>query len=144
MIPLIKTALRHSSSQQRKIRKQEARQGVGTQSAGQGDLEACSKRSQNVGPVTACDAESNNLQMKDREFLKASTATPRRLHDIAQAPPEITKFPRGSGQPRNDKSSGVLSMAQKVMMEEEREKAIKHYRELKARRSRGDAVVKSS
>jgi len=34
--------------------------------------------------------------------------------------------------------TGILSMAQKVMMEEEREKVIKRYRELKARRLRND------
>ncbi|KIM66901.1 hypothetical protein SCLCIDRAFT_109543 [Scleroderma citrinum Foug A] len=143
MMPLIKTALRHSSTQQRKVRKQEARQvRFGEQTADQSDSKSCSDPSQNVASVAASGAKPNSRE-RDREFSKASTAAPRRLNDTVQAPPDITKFPRGSRQLRNDKdkSSGVLSMAQKVMMEEERERAIKHYRGLKARRLCGDAVV---
>ncbi|KAL4080863.1 hypothetical protein J3A83DRAFT_4056239, partial [Scleroderma citrinum] len=139
MMPLIKTALRQSSTQQRKVRKQEAKQVIGERNAAQDNLKLYSNSSQKVlssQPVTVRCEEIDDSQEKGREFLKASTATPRRLNDIAQAPPEITKFPRGRQQPRKDKSSGVLTMAQKVMMEEEREKAIKHYRELKARRLR--------
>lgn len=141
MMPLIKTALRYSSTQQRKVRKQEAREvRFGEQTADQSDSKSCSDPSQNVASVAASGAKPSSRE-RDREFSKASTAAPRRLNDTVQAPPDITKFPRGSRQPSKDKSSGVLSMAQKVMMEEERERAIKHYRGLKARRLCGDAVV---
>lgn len=68
-----------------------------------------------------------------------STSAPRRLNDIAHAPPEFKNLPRGA----EDKSKkygvgkeGVISMKQKMMMEEEREKAIVRYRALKERRRR--------
>jgi hypothetical protein len=72
---------------------------------------------------------------RPKEFEKLSTSTPRRLNDIAQAPPEIKKIPRGA-KPSGKvaKREGILSMAQKSMMEQEREKAIARYRMLKASR----------
>ena len=143
MMPLIKTALRHSSTRQRKVRKQEAMQVIVEQTADQSDPKSCLERSQHIASIPASSAKLNNSRERDREFSMASTAAPRRLNDTVQAPPDITKFPRGIRKPSNDKSSGVLSMAQKVMMEEERERAITHYRELKARRLCGDAVVKA-
>ncbi|KAI0779170.1 hypothetical protein BC629DRAFT_1441063 [Irpex lacteus] len=75
------------------------------------------------------------------EFTSYSTSAPRRLNDIVQAPPELKKLPRGAkprtaGTPGSGTKSlkeGALSMAQKAMMEEERERAIKAYREMKKR-----------
>ncbi|KAG6336859.1 hypothetical protein ID866_2217 [Astraeus odoratus] len=146
MMPLVKTALRHSSAQERKIRKQGARESVCTRSTGDVDFKQGSAPVKNNGSsrrrtkASGHGEEPKNSREKGKEFPKTSTATPRRLSDIAQAPPEITNVPRGGRQqPKNDKHSGILSTAQKAMMEEEREKAIKHYRELKARRLRGDA-----
>ena len=77
-----------------------------------------------------------------KDFVKHSSSAPRRLNDIAQAPPEFKKLPRGAaaalhGGPGSWKREGVLSMAQKSMMEEEREKVIMRYRELKAQRRDG-------
>ncbi|KAF5314900.1 hypothetical protein D9619_007515 [Psilocybe cf. subviscida] len=73
-----------------------------------------------------------------KEFATLKSTAPRRLNDIAQAPPELKKLPRGAGSAIG-KRDGVLSMAQKVMMEQAREKAIVRYRELKAsRRQAGD------
>ena len=73
-----------------------------------------------------------------KEFATLNSAAPRRLNDVAQAPPELKKLPRGAGSAIG-KRDGVLSMAQKVMIEQEREKAILRYRELKAsRRQTGD------
>jgi len=80
----------------------------------------------------------NKFTDRVKEFQTTSTSAPKRLNDIAQAPPEFKKLPRGvsSAIGRRD---GVLSMSQKVMMEQEREKAIVRYRELKAsRRQAGD------
>jgi hypothetical protein len=73
------------------------------------------------------------------EFQKSSTSAPRRLNDIAHTPPEFKKLPRGvkDGADKAKTTSGregVLSMKQKLMMEEEREKAIARYRALKERR----------
>ncbi|EAU80863.1 hypothetical protein CC1G_03039 [Coprinopsis cinerea okayama7 len=75
---------------------------------------------------------------RPKEFAVASTSAPKRLNDIAQAPPELKKLPRGAdklvGGTSSSKTDGVLSMAQKAMMEQERLKAIARYRELKAMR----------
>jgi len=64
-----------------------------------------------------------------KEFQMSSSSAPKRLNDIAQAPPEFKKLPRGVSSAIG-KRDGVLSMSQKVMMEQEREKAIARYREL--------------
>lgn len=83
---------------------------------------------------------SDKFKDRRKEFQVASSSAPKRLNDIAQAPPEFKKLPRGaSSLPGIGKRDGVLSMAQEVMMEQEREKAIARYRELKAsRRKNGD------
>ena len=70
---------------------------------------------------------------RPKEFATASTSAPKRLNDIAQAPPELKRLPRGAS-PAIAKREGVLSMSQKVLMEQEREKAIARYRQLKASR----------
>ncbi|PPR05068.1 hypothetical protein CVT24_010255 [Panaeolus cyanescens] len=82
---------------------------------------------------------------KPKEFATLSSSAPKRLNDIAQAPPEFKKLPRGATKDRlagagkggaegTAKSDGVVSMSMKLMMEKEREKAIQRYRELKATR----------
>jgi hypothetical protein len=60
-----------------------------------------------------------------------ATALPKRLNDVAQAPPEFKKLPRGASS-FSSKNGNILSMAQKQLMENERERAIQHYRELRA------------
>ncbi|KAI5989000.1 hypothetical protein EDD15DRAFT_1327652 [Pisolithus albus] len=148
MMPQIKMALRQSYSHERNVRKQTAAglpQPQPSVKKKEGTERSDSSR-KNVPlshppKVTGSAIERDGSVEKDKEFLKSSTSAPRRLNDIAQAPPTITKVPRGACQlPKKDKSSGVLSMAQQVMMEEERERAIKHYRELKARRLGGAAA----
>ncbi|CAL1713824.1 unnamed protein product [Somion occarium] len=80
-------------------------------------------------------APSKSTRPKD--FTLLSTSAPRRLNDIVQAPPEFKKLPRGAKAKSTTPSStrglkeGVLSMAQKAMMEEERERVITLYREMK-------------
>lgn len=77
---------------------------------------------------------------------KRSSSAPKRLNDIVQAPPQLT-LPRLSTkllakQMDGDSSAGKnsaygklgLSPAQARILEEERERVIKHYREMKARR----------
>lgn len=89
-------------------------------------------------------SSSNEQAEKQRrtEFTLLSTSTPRRLNDIVQAPPELKKLPRGAKSKglsvkRDDSiksgslQEGVLSMARKVMLEEERERAVRMYREMK-------------
>lgn len=84
-------------------------------------------------------------QPKDRatEFVGLKTSAPRRLNDIVLAPPELKKLPRGAKSVKTAKAEGapgsktlregVLSMAQKAMLEQERERVIVAYRELKKR-----------
>lgn len=71
------------------------------------------------------------------EFDQKARTT--RLNDIVQAPPNLTKLPRGAtakgGGVGSVKTNGIVSMAQKQRMEEERERAIQKYRELKELRA---------
>lgn len=145
-MPLIKTALRQSSAQARRVRSEVAQEPLTR--GKQGDkarhpltlLESLKKRP-DPPPTAVTDGEIVNPRNARKEFQVALTSAPRRLNDIAQEPPVIKKLPRGVT--KNDAApSGVLSMAQKAMMEEERDKAIRHYRELKARKPRESGSVK--
>ena len=73
---------------------------------------------------------------RPKEFQVASSSVPRRLNDIAKAPPEFKKIPRGASSTITGRADGVLSMSQKLMMDQERTMAIARYRELKADRQR--------
>lgn len=76
---------------------------------------------------------------RPKEFQLASSSVPRRLNDVAKAPPEFKKIPRGASSTITGRADGVLSMSQKLMMDQERMKAIARYRELKAdRKETGD------
>lgn len=76
-----------------------------------------------------------------KEFVVVNSSAPKRLNDIAQAPPEFSQLPRGATA-FSSKKDGVLSMAQKLLMEKERENAIARYRELKlTRKHRGDTIT---
>lgn len=125
MRPVVKSAIRSSSAQSRKVKKSE--------------LDSKIKNTSKSKERDASLLPDLTSKHDDRptEFQKSSTSAPRRLNDIAQAPPEFKKLPRGVGkdQPKATGSrDGVLSMKQKLMMEEEREKAIIRYRQLKERR----------
>ena len=93
-------------------------------------------------------AKSHKVDEKEKpkDFAKFSTSAPRRLNDIAEAPPELKKLPRGAKASKtadigvkgsSSLREGVLSMAQKAMLEQERERAIRAYRELKKRGAAG-------
>ncbi|KAG7092728.1 hypothetical protein E1B28_009057 [Marasmius oreades] len=78
---------------------------------------------------------------KPKEFQILSTSAPRRLNDIVQAPPVMPRL-KGAEKIQAKSTGGstgsaVLSMAQKMMMEQEREKAIKRYREMKSEKRKG-------
>jgi hypothetical protein len=91
------------------------------------------------------DSHDDEIPPKTRatDFETTNSSAPRRLNDIAQAPPSFVRLPkeRGSaaalarlkGEKRgSSKAEGVVSMAQRARMDEERERAVKRYRELKA------------
>ncbi|SRR5258706_11895416 len=68
---------------------------------------------------------------KKLEFEKAPV---KRLNDVVEAPPTLTKLPRNAGKVRDNVVFGkgdILPPEHRRMMELEREKAIKRYRELK-------------
>lgn len=135
MRPLVKSAMQTSSAASRNVRKTEP--------------EAKHNKSKNTrgkDPSSTPPPLAKHGGLP-KEFQTTSSSAPRRLNDIAQAPPEFKKLPRGASHKatggankvrgRAEKLDGVLSMAQKLMMEEEREKAILKYREMKRKRDEG-------
>lgn len=80
------------------------------------------------------EAHPGGWNRPQQDFPKLSTSSPRRLNDIAQAPPKFSKLPKGA--PRNrDKN---ISVVRRAMMEREREMAVAKYRKLKERRAQMD------
>ncbi|KLO19705.1 hypothetical protein SCHPADRAFT_992650 [Schizopora paradoxa] len=72
-----------------------------------------------------------------KDFDRLVSSAPKRLNDIVQAPPQLSIGSRlkskskSSSNSSGDKSDNVISVAQKRMMDLEREKAIARYRALK-------------
>jgi hypothetical protein len=85
------------------------------------------------------DAEVDKHADRPKEF---ATAAPRRMNDVAQAPPTLAlkKAVRIGAGGAAAKAAGVLSLAQRSMMEAERERVIKRYRELKEKRRQDHAT----
>lgn len=81
-------------------------------------------------PVTGKRKREDDDEVK--EFATVSSSAPKRLNEVALAPPVLTKGPRGVGK------SGV-SMARKVVLEQERTRAIEMYRALKASKQNSSA-----
>ena len=66
--------------------------------------------------------------------LEFDKATVKRLNDVVEAPPTLTKLPRNVSKVRDSAVFGkgdILPPEHRRMMELEREKAIRRYRELK-------------
>ena len=134
MKPLVKSAMQTSSALSRSVRKME----VGAKKPKKiksSESKVARKPSRSPSPEKHAGLP--------KEFQTTSSSAPRRLNDIAQAPPEFKRLPRGAQKATGgmkkagsgrDKHDGVLSMAQKLMMEQEREKAIMRYREMKQKR----------
>lgn len=147
MRPLVNSAVQSSSARMRKLAKVMSKQ--------------IDRRSQkpldSSGPVSSTkmkqlrnDTKPDPDPAQDRgppgqrgkasiDFAKASTSAPKSVNDIVQAPPQISHLPRNAkkvvaASGKGKKSDMVISMAQKVAMEAEREDAIQRYRELKERR----------
>ncbi|KAF8989944.1 hypothetical protein BDQ17DRAFT_1256344 [Cyathus striatus] len=140
MRPLVRSAAQVAKATKRiaireelKLQKENKK---GKKNAGKSVKEAA--REPSPPPVPTPSKHANSV----KEFATLSSSAPRRLNDIAQAPPEFKKLPRGATANSTGKHEGVLSMAQKSMMEKEREKAIARYRELKASRRKDDGMDK--
>jgi len=140
MRPLVQSAMRASAATERKERRAAAVNGTPRESkfrSSIGKIEA-------EGTTAVGDDKHRD---RPKEFATISSARPRRLNDIATAPPELKKLPRGasnlgaknSAPARMKAVGGVLSMAQRAMMETERENAIRRYREMKERKVKEDS-----
>jgi hypothetical protein len=139
--PMVKSAMESGRSVARKAtreeleRKQAAKKSKAQRSESPSDEPPSNPRASQ--PKAAAKQHNADRPVKDFVGRSAMASAPKRLNDIALAPPEFKKLPRGGnklGAGASSKSDGVLSMAQKAMMEQEREKAVARYRELKARR----------
>jgi hypothetical protein len=134
MRPLVRSAVRSSAATERKERRSAA--------TVKGAREP-KPRKPEEGTATQSTAQRHHDRPK--EFATISSARPRRLNDIATAPPVLKKLPRGASSNLAGKHSarttagGVLSMAQRVMMETERENAIQRYREMREYKVKEDS-----
>lgn len=131
MRPLMRSAVRASAATERKERKSTAATNEITRET--------KSRKDTTTPSTVAQHD------RPKEFATISSARPRRLNDIATAPPVLKKLPRGASSnlaaknSARTKAGGVLSMAQRVMMETERENAIRRYREMRERKVKEDS-----
>ena len=130
MRPLVRTAMKGAVSESRAKSKQSR------QEATPSEVKSDKIQSDDGNFVTEGDSpESKTTQKGERkgkevDFKRATTSAPKRLNDIVQAPPEIIVPSRIKKATKEDKSV-VFSAAHKRMMELERDKAIKRYRQLK-------------
>jgi len=164
MRPLVQSAMRASAATERKERK-----GAPSASAPSSSNKSANKTRQppkassasiqahaEDAPPPASSATARHDDDADdrppKEFATTSSAAPRRLNDVAMAPPELKKLPRGAAKQHSlaggkvkagaSAGAGVLSMAQRAMMEVERENAIRRYREMKERKAKeGDRTL---
>ncbi|KZT34029.1 hypothetical protein SISSUDRAFT_1065655 [Sistotremastrum suecicum HHB10207 ss-3] len=96
-----------------------------------------SKQSSSSAAGIASDTPDTQPLPVAKEFASRPKTT--RLNDIAQAPPTLTHKPRKAQNAQNfKKTDGLVSLAQKQMMEAERETAIERYRELRERQRAGN------
>jgi hypothetical protein len=148
MRPLVQSAMRASAATERKERKAAA---SSTSASHTSTATATKKASVKDAPPTTArrdNDDDDDDEHRPKEFAIMSSAAPHRLNDIAMAPPELKKFPRGVKTKHNSPAAGggekakagaaagpgVLSIAQRFMMEAERESTIKRYREMKERK----------
>ncbi|KAI0337398.1 hypothetical protein BDW22DRAFT_954699 [Trametopsis cervina] len=160
--PLVRDAMQTSAAVARKVRKQEeedykaSKKGSTTKSKAvtkeTDESDAPAPKTKPAKNDSAPPAPATPKLLKDsvpvpvKEFTSYKASAPRRLNDIALAPPELSKLPRGakaaaaarnsvSGTKSTSLREGALSMAQKAILEEERERVIKAYREMKKGRN---------
>ena len=151
MRPLVRSAMRASAATERAERKAIAADAASAKSHRPTSTTTRKTKSrsrhENVDaiPIQAINKQSD----RPKEFAITSSAGPRRLNDVAMAPPELKRLsqPRGvarSGEkPRvmESKAGGVPSMAQRAMLEAEWENAIRRYREMKKEAHRSASIL---
>lgn len=147
MRPLVKSAVQSSSAHMRKLAKELSDKVDKTSQKPSESSDPSSpkmklkqpRNATNPNPDPAQDRVEARREKPSTEFAKASTSVPKSVNDIVQAPPQIKHLPRNAkkivaASGKGQKSDAVVSMAQKAMMELERENVIQRYRELKERR----------
>jgi len=141
MRPLVQSAMRASAATERKERRAATTAVNGTA------RESKARKFSPEEATTTSAAAGDKQRDRPKEFATISSARPRRLNDIATAPPVLRKLPRGakhSASPAQTKARGVLSMAQRAMMETERGNAIRRYREMRERKAEESVQTPSS
>ncbi|KAH9010297.1 hypothetical protein EDB85DRAFT_2136367 [Lactarius pseudohatsudake] len=138
MRPLVRSAMLASAATERKERKAATTPRESKARSSVGKAEGTTTTT----PSTAAGGDKHRDRPK--EFATISSARPRRLNDIATAPPELKNLPRrrasdlGAKHARTKAVGSGLSMAQRAMMETERENAIRRYREMKERKAKDE------
>ncbi|KAI0730507.1 hypothetical protein C8Q76DRAFT_329303 [Earliella scabrosa] len=142
----VKEAIQTSSARMRQVRKEELVESTDARPSAAAKSQSRKGSTKETSESEDDDGRSRQkarkTEDKPKDFEKVSTSAPKRLNDIVQAPPEIKKLPRKAkklaaqsglqkGGGTKSLSEGVLSMAQKAMLEGERERAIRLYREMK-------------
>ncbi|KDQ52300.1 hypothetical protein JAAARDRAFT_40409 [Jaapia argillacea MUCL 33604] len=138
MRPLVKSAAQASSAHERRKRK-EALESTKSLKTPTGPKTKVKPGQDDSSPPPPDELPSSKRHTGPTEFLTLSSSAPKRLNDIAQAPPEIKVKKRKpldatSSSKHKPKHENVLSLYQEQMMEEEREKVIRRYREMKAKK----------
>ena len=161
MRPLVRDAMQSSAVVERKARKEQEAEIEARRAGSKPTLKADAYAAKNAttkhekadaaeeadtAPQPTKPEGKAKKNIGPEDFATYSASAPRRLNDIVQAPPELKKLPRGAKQGQLAKAAivgshslkdGALSMAQKAKLEEERERAIKAYRELRGRTAVG-------
>lgn len=97
------------------------------------------KPSKSSTTTTTSPAEPTEPSSPDPPKEFASRPKTTRLNDIAQAPPTLSHKPRKAQSAETfKKTDGLVSLAQKQMMESEREKVIERYRDLREKQRAGN------
>ncbi|KAH9001618.1 hypothetical protein EDB92DRAFT_1827830 [Lactarius akahatsu] len=142
MRPLVRSAMLASAATERKERKAATVNGTPRESKARSSV----GKAEGMTTTTLSTAAGGDKHRdRPKEFATISSARPRRLNDIATAPPELKKLPRrrasdlGAKPARTKAVGSVLSMAQRAMMETERENAIRRYREMKERKAKDES-----
>ncbi|KAI0690881.1 hypothetical protein C8T65DRAFT_671132 [Cerioporus squamosus] len=151
----VKEAMQSSSARMRQVRKEELAVSGKEKKKRAAEAEERTKTRNKTRNGDESDSDDDpslrRAKLKEdrpKDFEKVSSSAPKRLNDIVQAPPELKKLPRKAkklatqggaqkGEGTKSLSEGVRSMAQKAMLEEERERAIRLYREMKKSKAAG-------
>jgi hypothetical protein len=152
MRPLVRSAMRASAATERKKQKA-ASSNANPASSTKPPKKTKTQQQPPSHPPSSITRRDDDDDDRPKEFATTSSAVPRRLNDVVMAPPQLKSLPRGAAKralARGGKvdvraGTGVLSMAQRAMMEVERENAIRRYREMKERKlNEGDRTLSQS